>query len=146
MKTSPAFVSRNSPCSTATGRPPRPRVNGPISELFPFYRGEFVLAANPHPPWIFFLHSLVFSLSLSLGTYFTLRRVMVHGLLWIPFFFLPLSLSLSPLTRFISRFLRGHPVVRTSSAILSVFFVAFPVSNQISYMKKRNTLFQNLTK
>lgn len=64
-----------------------------------------------------------------------------------PLFFLPLSISLSLLARFISRFLRGRsPVVRTSSAILSVFFVAFPVSNQISYMKKRNTLFQNLTK
>lgn len=119
MKTSPAFALRNSRCSTATGRP-RPRVNGPISELFPFYREEFVLAANPHPPWIFFLHSLVFSLSLSLGTYFTLRRVMVHGLLWVSFFFLPLS---PPFARFISRFLRGHPVVRTSSAILSVFFL-----------------------
>lgn len=74
--------------SAATGRP-RPRVNGPIAELFPFYREEFVLAANPHPPLDFFLRSLVFSLSLSLGTYFTLRRVMVHGLLWVPFFFFP---------------------------------------------------------
>lgn len=67
METSPALASRNSRCSTATGRP-RPRVNGPTSELFPFYREEFVLAANPHLLEFFFF-ILWFSLFLFLSAH-----------------------------------------------------------------------------
>lgn len=69
------------------------------------------------------------------------RAALLHTL-WSDGTWSPTAFSISPLSRarFISRLLRGHPaVVRTSSAISSIFLFKLPVGNQIAtYTKKRN--------
>lgn len=95
------------------------------------------LPCSPRSPSSFdflFLHpSIIFSLESGI-LYFTLCGVMVYGLLRLSLF-VP-----SPRPRFISRLLRGHlAVIRTLSAISSIFLFELPVGNQIAtYTKKRN--------
>lgn len=109
--------------------------NGPISKLFPLYRGEFVLAQISPSPSDIFLHPLmILTLPLPLLS-FSLKRHILHtsqsdgtrsptGPLFFSFLLALVSSVASS---------RGHPVVRTSSATWSVFFFfAFPVGNQIS--------------
>lgn len=88
-----------------------------MSESFPSYRGEFVLAQI----FPLGLHSLSSDDSLARTAHTSHFAEWWYMVLYRSlFFFLPFSLSFSPRARFIGCFLHGHPVVRTSPAFFSL--------------------------